>query len=446
MTTYIQQAQDHLRKGRIQDSINVLKENVNDEGIVNQMLQLEIRYNSLTRRVNSGTIDPNDAQLEENRISNSILFITSNLAKGKRGYATAATGKPEKSKEFDFKWAVIGFLGLALVALAAYFALRGDAGDAHPCDRIECLNGGVCHDGTCDCPTGYTGRSCQTKEEIAEVGIPATGEDPPTNPGTTAEPSTPPPAPDEPAGDPAPPPAAAGKPDIQLTALQWKPTTPVQGERMSLQAVVKNTGAGDAGRFTVQWWAGENFPEPAYERVINGLKAEEQEVLNFTYAGYRSWYGRITTKFVVDAGNDLTELNESNNISIETYAVSKKAVDQPEITAIPDLMISAFQMNPTSPVKGKKINLQAIIKNTGGADAGPFTVQWWAGENYPKPAYEKKISGLRAGAQQVLSFSYTGYPSWYGRITAKMLVDSGNTVAESNERNNELKKTYAVKR
>lgn len=33
---------------------------------------------------------------------------------------------------------------------------------SNPCRKVECQNGGVCVDGTCDCPAGYTGENCQT--------------------------------------------------------------------------------------------------------------------------------------------------------------------------------------------------------------------------------------------------------------------------------------------
>ena len=160
--TYLNKSREYLSNGRIQDCLDILKENINDDDILNQVLQLEIRYNTLKRRLNGGTLDINDAQLEENRISNSLLFIISNIAKGKKSFIP----KPSQKKPFDVKWIIIGLLGLSLLGLG-YFVLsnpdRNAAEKTDPCENIRCLNEGVCNNGTCDCPSGYTGNRCQTK-------------------------------------------------------------------------------------------------------------------------------------------------------------------------------------------------------------------------------------------------------------------------------------------
>ncbi|RYD79560.1 MAG: hypothetical protein EOP53_09460 [Sphingobacteriales bacterium] len=35
------------------------------------------------------------------------------------------------------------------------------AAKPNPCDTVNCQNGGICDDGTCMCPTGYSGAHCE---------------------------------------------------------------------------------------------------------------------------------------------------------------------------------------------------------------------------------------------------------------------------------------------
>jgi len=45
---------------------------------------------------------------------------------------------------------------------------------------------------------------------------------------------------------------------------------------------------------------------------------------------------------------------------------------------------------------------------------------------------------------RVLTCNYPGYSSWYGALTTRAIVDSGNSVAESNEGNNTFDMTISV--
>jgi len=162
--TYLNKSREHLTKGRIQKCILLLKENIKDHDLINQILQLEIRNNNLKRKLTTGTIDGEDAQLEENRISNSLVLIISNLAKGDQAFDSSNA----KKIPFDFKWIIIGLLGLSVFALGIYVWSNPKEGNSNKpttnlCEKVTCQNGGNCINGTCNCPSGYTGDRCQTK-------------------------------------------------------------------------------------------------------------------------------------------------------------------------------------------------------------------------------------------------------------------------------------------
>jgi len=38
------------------------------------------------------------------------------------------------------------------------------------CDGVNCLNGGICNDGSCTCPNGYDGEFCQDEERTKFLG------------------------------------------------------------------------------------------------------------------------------------------------------------------------------------------------------------------------------------------------------------------------------------
>ena len=96
-------------------------------------------------------------------------------------------------------------------------------------------------------------------------------------------------------------------------------------------------------------------------------------------------------------------------------------------------------MNPATPTQGKAVAVRVGVYNKGNAAAGAFKVQWFAGENYPTPACEWTVESLVAKGG-TLTCNYAGYPSWYAKLTTKVVVDSGAAVAESDEANNIFKR------
>ncbi|UTW64500.1 hypothetical protein KFE98_10290 [bacterium SCSIO 12741] len=39
------------------------------------------------------------------------------------------------------------------------------------CEEVSCSNGGVCVDGTCECPSGFSGENCQTEDKCITSGV-----------------------------------------------------------------------------------------------------------------------------------------------------------------------------------------------------------------------------------------------------------------------------------
>ena len=113
----------------------------------------------------------------------------------------------------------------------------------------------------------------------------------------------------------------APKADLIINLLELNPSTPTQGNNVTVKVQVYNQGNADAGAFKVSWWPGENYASPACDWNIPSLVKNGGLVLNCTYTGYPSSYASIVTKASADVDNAISESNESNNDSKMTISV-----------------------------------------------------------------------------------------------------------------------------
>ncbi len=114
-------------------------------------------------------------------------------------------------------------------------------------------------------------------------------------------------------------------PDLFVTGLALDPSVPVQEQQVVAKVGVRNGGEGSASAFTVEWWAGENFPEAACTWNVSGLAAGEEWTQSCIYDGYSSWYGQLTTKVIADTTGAVTEQDEANNEFTMVIRVDKPA-------------------------------------------------------------------------------------------------------------------------
>jgi hypothetical protein len=154
------------------------------------------------------------------------------------------------------------------------------------------------------------------------------------------------------------------------------------------------------------------------------------------------------------ASNDLLVLNvsgvtgpsSSTNVNISypdgTELSEVVRLIQPTPVPIPpDLTITAFTLNPRSPVVGNNTRAVISVRNTGGTAARDFVVRW-----RPTPANTSglttRIANLEPGAttQVVQNFAYRDA----GNFQTVVEVDIFNNVSESNEGNNNASQNITV--
>ncbi|MBL0701864.1 MAG: hypothetical protein JJV91_00075 [Desulfosarcina sp.] len=140
--------------------------------------------------------------------------------------------------------------------------------------------------------------------------------------------------------------------------------------------------------------------------------------------------GSYVISIYADVDNYLKESNRADNRVGKTLVVAKAA------SQLPDLYISEFSLSPSTPTQGMPVKVRVGVYNRGSAKAKPFTVEWWAGENFPKPAKVWQLDGSAAKGGRILTYTYDGYRSWYGKLTTKAVADSKGKVNEQNEGNN----------
>ncbi len=103
-----------------------------------------------------------------------------------------------------------------------------------------------------------------------------------------------------------------------------------------------------------------------------------------------------------------------------------------------DLVVTSMSTVPAQPAQGLPFTPHVTVRNAGTCDAGGFSVQWKPGySTFPTPPPPVAVTGLAAGASQDVAIPSFTFPS-AGYNPTNATVDSGRTVAETNEFNNTM--------
>jgi hypothetical protein len=104
-----------------------------------------------------------------------------------------------------------------------------------------------------------------------------------------------------------------GMPDLVISAIAFDPDPPVQHQETSVELTIRNQGSKPADAFKVQWRGRVDLSEPSCTWTVDSGLAEDATLdLSCTFT-YSNWYNTITTRAIIDADDDVPELDETNN-------------------------------------------------------------------------------------------------------------------------------------
>jgi hypothetical protein len=110
--------------------------------------------------------------------------------------------------------------------------------------------------------------------------------------------------------------------ELSVDSFSFDPMPPTQNRPVVVTSLVRNSGNAEAKNVLIEWWPGVNFPDPV-TKIIPQIQEGEVERVSFNYPGYRSWYGQIETKVMVNSNNAIIEQNYDNNTLAKKIAVLK---------------------------------------------------------------------------------------------------------------------------
>lgn len=206
-------------------------------------------------------------------------------------------------------------------------------------------------------------------------------------------------------------------PDLMVSNLTWQPEEPAAGNIMTFTVTVKNQGSGNAEPSrAVVYINNKTYQYLDYPLIPAG----QEQSLEFEWTAESGVY---TISIKADYAEKVTETKEDNNRKSATFTVTP-----------PDLVVTGISYLPVKPAIGDTVSFNITIKNQGKGLSSSF-----------KAGYYLDNDMISVGMVNSLAYneSVNVFCKWKvtnGHHVFRVNVDDGNSVWESNEKNN----TFAI--
>jgi uncharacterized repeat protein (TIGR01451 family) len=209
-------------------------------------------------------------------------------------------------------------------------------------------------------------------------------------------------------------------PDLVVDDITWLPADAAVGDNVTFNATIKNQGAGraEASR-AICYIDGQgmgylNTPE---------MDSGNETIMSIPWVAKN---GSHYIKVIADCDNQLVESDENNNELTKTFPIIP-----------PDLVITGITFSPENPAIGDTITFKTTLKNQGGGIAENFKVAYFLDDTLLN---KDTIYHLEYDTSANTTCTWK---SQSGHHIFKAFVDCDNSIAESDENNNESSVTVA---
>ncbi len=219
-------------------------------------------------------------------------------------------------------------------------------------------------------------------------------------------------------------------PDLIVSSLTTDATSYDAGDTVTVTAVVKDQGSGDAAASTLRLSYGCTNIDKAVATVADG--ATKTVTFTFTAPTY-SADTALTLTAITDNADVVDELVETNNTKTASITIKK---------AKPDLTITSLTTDKSTYKAGATVTVTAVLKNQGLAAAASSVTRLTTS---PTTSTLDKSAALAVGASTTLTYTFTA-PSYSSNTTMTLtaLADATGLITETDETNNTATRTITI--
>ncbi len=224
-------------------------------------------------------------------------------------------------------------------------------------------------------------------------------------------------------------------PDLVPVDIQFSDPAPFEGDNITINATVSNTGAGGATDILVEFWDVGPLTTELINTTVISFIAGGGSVVTPNIRWDELVGGNHSVKVVVDPLDTVFELNEGNNIYAEFIEVAFNIPDLVVDTG--DISFQCTSCPADSGFVGNPVTIRATVRNEGRANGTNVNVEFYIGDPTAGAGVfigDDIIANIPAGGAGVASIGHVFTAT--GSETVYVWVDPADLIPESNETNN----------